>query len=209
MATITTEFGIVNLSMVELRELIGATNGNSAIESIVAETTPKRATRKAPKPTEQPTLEISDDDNSSENSETETLHCINGDHDYQRPRSRGRKPVNCPDHKDGGNSDNGAEDGSEGNSDGETETPKPKRQYNRRNNDGGGKNTFAEWLEKHADEPMTEKMEKSIRWQLTVKQIGDSNIAKINKALDANPRMTCAAASKIIGFLHKLPKIEK
>lgn len=27
-----------------------------------------------------------------------TLHCAIGDHDWQRPSQRGRKPLNCPDH---------------------------------------------------------------------------------------------------------------
>lgn len=27
-----------------------------------------------------------------------TLHCHAGDHDWQRPSQRGRKPLNCPEH---------------------------------------------------------------------------------------------------------------
>ena len=30
---------------------------------------------------------------------TRTVHCENGDHDYERPSQRGQLPRNCPDHK--------------------------------------------------------------------------------------------------------------
>lgn len=29
----------------------------------------------------------------------EVLHCQEGDHEWKRERKRGRKPVNCPDHR--------------------------------------------------------------------------------------------------------------
>lgn len=31
--------------------------------------------------------------------ELETLHCVLGDHDWERERKRGKKPQNCPTHK--------------------------------------------------------------------------------------------------------------
>lgn len=33
-------------------------------------------------------------------SETVTLHCANGNHDWERPKQRGRRPTDCPEHSE-------------------------------------------------------------------------------------------------------------
>lgn len=56
--------------------------------------TVKSPTVKVQKPRKQPQT------TQTENSEMDTLFCANGEHTWQRPKQRGRKPHSCPEHAD-------------------------------------------------------------------------------------------------------------
>lgn len=126
------------------------------------------------------------------NSKTHEFEC--GHHE---PVSRGRYGALCSTCSGNGNSAS--------NTVSEPESKPEKPSNNGKSHRKGG--SFKEWLAEHGDEPMTKKMERSIRYMLTNRQISDDDRAEFEQDVNATPRITCQTASDIIETLHDSPKV--